>query len=134
MRMAVLLRGDRRHCSARLRSESMHPLSIRIYPVAYALCAVEPQRAARIAIDAGILAQVAVLTATCAHSCQPTAFGCGELHRGSRIRPRCWAGPAFPRECVTAPGAGPLRRLGKGEAATASWVQGIWVKNISKEI
>jgi hypothetical protein len=87
-------------------------LSVRVHPIADALDAVEPQRAARVAIAAGIVAQVAVLAAARAHLCQPFAFGCGEFHRGSpTTRPRMLGGAGVPRECVTAPGAGPLRRL-----------------------
>ena len=56
-------------------------LSVRVHPIADALDAVEPQRAARVAIAAGIVAQVAVLAAARAHLCQPFAFGCGEFHR-----------------------------------------------------
>jgi hypothetical protein len=108
--------ADRSNC---LGFEGSNPSSIRVHPIADALDAVEPQRAARVAIEAGIVAQVAVLAAARAHLCQPFAFGCGEFHRGSpTTRPRMLGGAGVPRECVTAPGAGPCGGC-KGEAATS---------------
>ena len=111
--------ADRSNCSG---FEGSNPSSVRVHPIADALDAVEPQRAARVAIEAGIVAQVAVLAAARAHLCQPFAFGCGEFHRGSpTTRPRMLGGAGVPRECVTAPGAGPCGGC-KGEAATSLWV------------
>jgi hypothetical protein len=108
--------ADRSNCSG---FEGSNPSSVRVHPIADALDAVEPQRAARVAIEAGIVAQVAVLAAARAHLCQPFAFGCSEFHRGSpTTRPRMLGGAGVPRECVTAPGAGPCGGC-KGEAATS---------------
>ena len=63
--------------------------------------------------------QVAVLAGTRAHSCQPFAFGCSELHRAPRVR--SGAGVFPERKCVTTPcRAGPWwPRLLRGAAATA---------------
>ena len=63
-----------------MRFERGNPPAISVHPIADALHAVEPQRAARIAIDAGIMARMAVPAATRAHSHQPFAFGWGEFH------------------------------------------------------
>ena len=91
-------------------------LSVRVHPIADALDAVEPQRAARVAIEAGIVAQVAVLAAARAHLCQPFAFGCGEFHRDSPItRPRMLGGAGVPRECVTASRRRPLAAAVRGK-------------------
>src|SRR5437763_9908580 len=78
--------------------EGSNPTSVRVHPIADALDAVEPQRAARVAIEAGIVAQVAVLAAARAHLCQPFAFGCSEFHRGSpTTRPRMLGGAGVSR-------------------------------------
>ena len=47
--------------SARLHGKRSHPLAIGVHPVSHALCAIEPKRAGRISVDAGIMAQVPVL-------------------------------------------------------------------------
>src|SRR5205823_2666565 len=80
-----------------LRIERSDPSPIRVHPIADALRAVEPKRACRISVYPSIVAQVAVLAATRAHSCQPFAFGCSELHRLHAYG----VGPAFsPKESV----------------------------------
>src|SRR5947208_12378398 len=69
-----------------LRIERSDPSPIRVHPIADALRAVEPKRACRISVHPSIVTQVAVLAGTGAHSCQPFAFGCSELHRAPRVR------------------------------------------------
>ena len=99
--------------------ERSDPSPIRVHPIADALRAVEPKRACRISVHPSIVAQVAVLAGTRAHSCQPFAFGCSELHRAPRVR--SGAGVFPERKCVTTPcRAGPMvARLLRGAAATA---------------
>src|SRR5437762_6151920 len=66
--------ADRSNCSG---FEGSNPSSVRVHPIADALDAVEPQRAARVAIEAGIVAQVAVLGGGRADLCPPLWVGCG---------------------------------------------------------
>ena len=95
----LTLAADRSNCLGFERSD---PPSVRVHPIADTLDAVEPQRAARVAVKAGIVARVAVRAAARAHLCQPFAFGCCEFHRGSpTTRPRMLGGAGVPRECVT---------------------------------
>jgi hypothetical protein len=71
--------------SARLHGEGSHPPAIGVYPVTHALRAIEPERAAGVPVNAGIMAQVSVLTRTRLLSGQPLAFGFGELRRRSHV-------------------------------------------------
>jgi hypothetical protein len=63
----------------RLRIERSDPPSIGVHPIADALHAVEPERAARISVQPGVVTQVPVFAWAAAHSRQPFAFECGEL-------------------------------------------------------
>jgi hypothetical protein len=69
-----------------LRIERSDPPPICVHPIADALRAVEPKRACRISVHPSIVARVTVLARTRAHSRQPFAFGCSELHRAPRVR------------------------------------------------
>jgi hypothetical protein len=83
---AILRTIGARLDSARLHGEGSHPLAIGIHPVTHALCAIEPERAARVPVNAGIMAQMAMLTWARLLPGQPFALGLGELRQRLHVR------------------------------------------------
>jgi hypothetical protein len=74
--------------SARLHGEGNHPLAIGIHPVTQALRAIEPERAAWVSVNAGIMPQVPVPARARLLSGQPFAFGFVSFG-GVRMSPIC---------------------------------------------
>jgi len=64
---------------ARLGGQGGHSTAIGVHPVTDALCTIEPESAARVTVDAGIVAQVAVLARTGALLQDPSTLSLGEL-------------------------------------------------------